>query len=267
MNLQNTIIGENTAPSGRSCSGAIVSQDYNLVESREGCTLAGGSVANSIQAPALLADLADNGGPTRTHALEAGSPAIDMGQSDEAVDQRGYARDAGQDDIGAFEFGGSAPELLVASGEAAPAEDVVSAEVPEASSLKAMTEAVRLDPVAPNPLASGRAGTVTFAVRDAEAVEVTLYDVAGRRVQTLYSGTPLAGQAQTVAHRRERSRRWRLRRPPPGRDGAGDPARDARSLDPELPLGARLFPVKTGKGAGLSSFAGRGPRLRLRLWR
>ena len=62
-----------------------------------------------------------------------------------------------------------------------------------------MAEAVRLDPVAPNPLASGRAGTVTFAVRDAEAVEVTLYDVTGRRVQTLYSGTPLAGQAQPVA--------------------------------------------------------------------
>ena len=49
--------------------------------------------------------LADNGGPTLTHALLAGSPAIDAGDTAvcPATDQRGVARDAACD-VGAFEF-------------------------------------------------------------------------------------------------------------------------------------------------------------------
>lgn len=43
---------------------------------------------------AKLGDLADNGGPTPTHALESGSPAIDMGTDTDCptADQRGLAR-------------------------------------------------------------------------------------------------------------------------------------------------------------------------------
>lgn len=55
----------------------------------------------------LLADLADYGGATRTHALKEGSPAIDAGSNDAGpdVDQRGKARPNGiAKDIGAFEF-------------------------------------------------------------------------------------------------------------------------------------------------------------------
>jgi hypothetical protein len=54
----------------------------------------------------LLAPLADNGGPTRTHALRAGSPAIDAGTNvlPLATDQRGRSRTSGlATDIGAFE--------------------------------------------------------------------------------------------------------------------------------------------------------------------
>ena len=49
--------------------------------------------------------LADNGGPTLTHALLAGSPAINAGNTAvcPATDQRGVARDAACD-VGAFEF-------------------------------------------------------------------------------------------------------------------------------------------------------------------
>ena len=51
-----------------------------------------------------LASLADNGGPTKTHALLAGSPAINAGTSCSVqVDQRYAARDA-QCDLGAYEF-------------------------------------------------------------------------------------------------------------------------------------------------------------------
>ncbi len=67
----------------------------------------------------LLGPLANNGGPTQTHALLAGSPAIDAGNpatpgsggnACEATDQRGYARPAGLAcDIGAYEFGAPPP--------------------------------------------------------------------------------------------------------------------------------------------------------------
>jgi CSLREA domain-containing protein len=65
----------------------------------------------------LNTSLANNGGPTQTHALLPGSPAIDAGQAALAVDQRGLPRpsdfngirNAGNDsnngdDIGAFEL-------------------------------------------------------------------------------------------------------------------------------------------------------------------
>jgi hypothetical protein len=61
----------------------------------------------------MLGPLANNGGPTWTHALLPGSPAIDAGSGVhcQAFDQRGYDRpvDGNGDgvagcDIGAFEF-------------------------------------------------------------------------------------------------------------------------------------------------------------------
>ncbi|TWT77306.1 Bifunctional hemolysin/adenylate cyclase precursor [Posidoniimonas polymericola] len=70
--------------------------------------------SNTIGVDPLLAPLADNGGPTQTHALLQGSPAIDGGDDSLAVgakDQRGHVRviDLNDDgstsniDIGAFE--------------------------------------------------------------------------------------------------------------------------------------------------------------------
>lgn len=64
-----------------------------------------GTVSNP--ANALLGPLASNGGPTFTHALLPGSPAINGGTSTSTIaipgsDQRGFAR-AGLTDIGAFE--------------------------------------------------------------------------------------------------------------------------------------------------------------------
>jgi hypothetical protein len=54
-----------------------------------------------------LDPLADNGGPTLTHALLAGSPAIDAADAAvcPATDQRGVARPQGSAcDVGSFEF-------------------------------------------------------------------------------------------------------------------------------------------------------------------
>ncbi|WNM57808.1 DUF2341 domain-containing protein [Candidatus Nitrospira allomarina] len=61
----------------------------------------------------MLGALTDNGGPTRTHALLAGSPAIDAGTATgaPAVDQRGVTRDASVD-IGAFESISNTPPVI-----------------------------------------------------------------------------------------------------------------------------------------------------------
>lgn len=102
--MNNTIIASN---SGGNCvvpSGVTFTGGHNLQFGDSTCT--GVPVANP-----LLGSLADNGGPTQTMALGAGSPAIDGGDGGVApsTDQRGVARNDGNGDgivaadIGAFE--------------------------------------------------------------------------------------------------------------------------------------------------------------------
>jgi hypothetical protein len=97
--MRNSIVSNNGA--GLNCGGfgARTFEGKNLSDD-DSC---GGPTGSLIGNP-LLAPLADNGGPTRTHALSVGSPAINAGTDcTVAVDQRGVARDA-QCDLGAFEF-------------------------------------------------------------------------------------------------------------------------------------------------------------------
>ena len=54
----------------------------------------------------LLFELADNGGPTQTHALSPTSPAVDAGNNSRLSDQRGEPG-FGPSDIGAFELQGT----------------------------------------------------------------------------------------------------------------------------------------------------------------
>ncbi|HLK97806.1 MAG TPA: T9SS type A sorting domain-containing protein, partial [Hymenobacter sp.] len=61
--------------------------------------------ANSLFVDPMLSPLADNGGPTQTMALQAGSPAINAGSGCPEFDQRG-ARRVGACDIGAYEYNG-----------------------------------------------------------------------------------------------------------------------------------------------------------------
>jgi hypothetical protein len=79
----------------------------------------GASQNNFTSGDAKLGPLANNGGPTLTHALLAGSPAIDAGNNAKipagiTTDQSGLARIVGGTvDIGAMEFVGSTPVSLV----------------------------------------------------------------------------------------------------------------------------------------------------------
>jgi CSLREA domain-containing protein len=98
--LASTIVAGSTP----NCSGTVTSLGHNL-DSGATCNLSGpGDLSN---ANPLLGPLALNGGPTRTHALAAGSPAIDAGDSARcpSTDQRGVARPQGNScDIGAYEL-------------------------------------------------------------------------------------------------------------------------------------------------------------------
>jgi hypothetical protein len=78
--------------------------DHNNVFTDATC-FAGAS--DQVVADALIGPLAENGGPTWTHALLAGSPAIDAADAAicPATDQRGVVRPQGAGcDVGSFEF-------------------------------------------------------------------------------------------------------------------------------------------------------------------
>lgn len=105
--LENSIVGENTASYiGPDASGAFVSLGHNLISNTSGSS---GFVATGdlLNVDPMLGALADNGGPTQTLALLAGSPAIDAANplTAPATDQRGIARPfGGAPDIGAYEY-------------------------------------------------------------------------------------------------------------------------------------------------------------------
>lgn len=126
FNLQNTILAGNFRALGglavdSDYSGTITSHGFNLMGVTTLCAING--AAPTLAGP-LLGPLQNNGGPTQTHALLAGSPAIDGGDPNGCrdhlgalilTDQRGFRRtmDGIRDgtalcDIGAVEFGSGA---------------------------------------------------------------------------------------------------------------------------------------------------------------
>jgi CSLREA domain-containing protein len=120
VNARNTLIANNVHQIANGfvlddCKGTLTSEDYNLILNTTGCTIGGAAAHNKIGVNAQLGTLQNNGGSTATHALLAGSPAIDAGNPNGCkdnnnaaltTDQRGYARPAGAAcDIGAYEYG------------------------------------------------------------------------------------------------------------------------------------------------------------------
>ena len=119
--ITNSIIAENTAglgnPDLRPGTGTLT-VNYSLIGDTSGTGITVGTgTGNVLNDDPDLAILANNGGPTQTHALLPGSPAIDMGDNASAMavglatDQRGFLRYADGDsnssiivDMGAVEI-------------------------------------------------------------------------------------------------------------------------------------------------------------------
>lgn len=109
VRLANVIVSANT-PSN--CSSSVTSLGHNL---DSGATCGFGEPGDLSNTSPNLGPLQDNGGFTLTHALLAGSPAIDAGANAGCppTDQRGVIRPQGAAcDIGAYESSGSPPSGL-----------------------------------------------------------------------------------------------------------------------------------------------------------
>lgn len=124
VGLRNTIVANNhdgstfPVPVVPDCSGTIQSAGFNLIRSLgvviTGCTIEGDTTGNILGMDPLLLPLALNGGPTHTHELDSGSPAIDAGNFAGCTDPGGLSLDTDQRhairrnrcDIGAYETSG-----------------------------------------------------------------------------------------------------------------------------------------------------------------
>jgi hypothetical protein len=107
--FKNTIVANNTAGesgtnNGYNGPGAVITSLGHNLDSENTCHF--NQPTDLVNTNPLLGPLQDNGGPTFTHALLDGSPAIDAGANAGAptTDQRGVTRPQGQYvDIGAYE--------------------------------------------------------------------------------------------------------------------------------------------------------------------
>jgi CSLREA domain-containing protein len=130
--LSNVVLAGNGQDCQTSGAAVVTSEGYNLIGDSTGCTIVAAE-GDQIGAPGSpidpgLGPLADNGGPTPTHAPQPGSPLIDAGNpalpgSSEAAcsvfDQRGVAHlqdgdgdDVARCDIGAVERPGATVPAL-----------------------------------------------------------------------------------------------------------------------------------------------------------
>jgi hypothetical protein len=170
--LHNTLIAGNfrglTGTTRDDVYGALnAGGDYNLIGDGTGMTgLSNGVNGNLIGSAAapidpLLGPLQDNGGPTKTHALLAGSPALDVGDPAQlgVADQRGVVRTGGVN-IGAYQASASAFVVTVSG--------TVTASTPFDVTVQAVDVF--------GQVAFGYRGTVSFSVTDPDPAVVLPLD-------------------------------------------------------------------------------------------
>jgi hypothetical protein len=107
LSADNTILAGNSATSGLDLDGDLGSQGYNLIGNTQGGS--GFAASDLLDVDPRLGPLQDNGGPTRTMAVLAGSPALNAGDPAQlgVPDQRGVVRSSAVN-IGAYQASASA---------------------------------------------------------------------------------------------------------------------------------------------------------------
>jgi hypothetical protein len=176
---------------GPDCEGSIASLGHNVFGSATPCTLTGDTSTDLLGVDPLLGPLQDNGGPTFTHELLAGSPAIDAAADtcvDDAgavltADQRGALRPDDGDgngiaacDIGAVEACGadSDGDTLGDACDCAPG-DPTTMRVPTEADVRVAKDVATDDAI------------LTWADLGPRAGSGTLYDVASDSVGALWA--------------------------------------------------------------------------------
>ena len=103
--LTNNIVA-NSLEGGDLRGGDLLTGSFNLIGDGQNLGALTNTLTNTLTDDPLLGPLADNGGPTQTHALLPGSPAINAGNDSvtQTEDQRGLTRNVNGVDIGAFEL-------------------------------------------------------------------------------------------------------------------------------------------------------------------
>ncbi len=114
VTVGNSILANSVSPAADCAnnSGTITDRGHNLIEAQSGCGFTNGVNGNIVGLDPNLGPLANNGGPTQTHALLLTSIAVNAGDNALAnlltTDQRGagFPRiNGGTVDMGAYELG------------------------------------------------------------------------------------------------------------------------------------------------------------------
>jgi hypothetical protein len=222
VTLSHTLIAN--APNA--CSGTPFSGAINLADDAT-CGFAG-----SPKNP-LLGALANNGGPTDTRALAAGSPAIDAGGTCPATDQRGVAR-RGACDIGSFEYvappppppppppQGLPPPVLRKLFNAVPKSGKVRVKLPRKKKFRRLTEGEQLPVGTTVDTRRGRVTVIAAANKNGGTATADFYDGVFKLTQgkgkkpitTLTLVEKLTGckaaskQASAAAKKKRKRRLW-----------------------------------------------------------
>ena len=183
--LRNTIVAGNSsiyAGSTGDISGAVdPASAYNLIGKGGSGGLTNGVNHNIVGVDPLLGPLQDNGGPTQTMALLAGSPAIDAGSNalvpaGVTTDQRGLPRIVnGTVDIGAYE----SPVLITVSD--------LSGDPNDPGSLPHAVQQANLNPDSMIQFQSGLSGTIPLSSTLELSADVAIVGL-GANVLTVKGG-------------------------------------------------------------------------------
>jgi CSLREA domain-containing protein len=202
---KNSIFSDNvdSAPGTQNadCAGTLNSLGYNLIGDPSGCTIVG-TTGNIIGVSADLNPLQNNGGPTLTHALQPGSPAIDAGEPNDCtdadgeplyVDQRGFARPVDGDgngsarcDMGAYEYDSPGQPTATPTAPATPTQ--TNTPTPTATQTASATASPTASGTAPPTATPSATPTATTVVTNTPGPSPTNTPTA--------SATPTGGEYQ-----------------------------------------------------------------------